>query len=346
MKSLWLRQEREVSKRGRRETCISIKIDVGVSMDYSVVICTRNRAGQLAQMLEVFKNLHIPSGVQWEMVVVDNGSTDDTAQVIESFSTTLPMRRVFEPKAGLSNARNAAVDAVKGLYILWTDDDVIVDPEWLSAYHRASKTWPDAAVFGGKVVCDFEEPSPIWFKKSAEHLGDLLAARDFGDKPLPLAKYGDPTPYGANYAIKTKEQRQHLYDPSLGVAPNRRWGGEETAVISAMLRDGAEGWWVPDAIVHHQIPTSRQTIEYIFQYYEACGELRAHNALSKGQENNKRYVVRACFVFACAFVRFAIMYTLNQKAWVKALSIVALHLGRIKHGLAQYVNALKENRRS
>jgi glycosyltransferase involved in cell wall biosynthesis len=121
-------------------------------MMITVAIPTLNRAESLKRTLESLAAMRIPMDLAWEVLVVNNGGTDHTDQVIDSFVGRLPIRRVVEPKRGVSNARNRAVDEAKGDYILWTDDDVVVDPGWLAAYADAFKRWPDVAVFGGKIV--------------------------------------------------------------------------------------------------------------------------------------------------------------------------------------------------
>src|SRR4051812_25892690 len=120
-------------------------------MRFSVAICTRNRAASLRRTLASIAAAAQPHA-DWETIVVDNGSTDDTADVASSFDERLPIRVVHEAEAGLSRARNAAVRVAQGEYIVWTDDDCVVDARWLTAYVDAFDRWPSAAVFGGPIV--------------------------------------------------------------------------------------------------------------------------------------------------------------------------------------------------
>src|SRR5437899_2703201 len=103
-------------------------------MRVTVVICTWNRARLLDRTLTAMRRLRIPEATQWELLVVNNNCTDDTDEVIEKHLTHLPIRRLVEPEQGHSNARNRALTVATGDLILWTDDDVEVDPEWLLAY--------------------------------------------------------------------------------------------------------------------------------------------------------------------------------------------------------------------
>lgn len=243
-------------------------------IDVTVVICTRNRALQLASVLDSACKLIIPAHLSWEFIVVDNGSQDNTADVVARYSDRLPIRCVREEKAGLSNARNLGVKEAKGDYICWTDDDVVIDPNWLSAYFSAFKYHPEAAVFGGRVIPFLEKPTPAWFEKAKYEwpLSSLLAYRDFGDDVIPLTFEGALVPWGANFAIRAKEQKTYSYNPQLGVSPNHKRVGEETDVIYRVFKEGGSGWWVPQSKVSHIIPPKRQTLQYLYDYSYLGGE--------------------------------------------------------------------------
>jgi glucosyl-dolichyl phosphate glucuronosyltransferase len=247
---------------------------IGRPLDVSIVICTRNRARQLSDVLTSARELIVPRGLAWEFIVVDNGSSDSTGDVIARFAADLPMRAVREEQPGLSNARNRGVAEARGRYICWTDDDVIIDRNWLSAYVAAFARHPEAAVFGGRVLPVLQPPTPQWFEENRSEwpLTTLLAMRDFGEADIPVTFEGGRTPYGANFAVRTVEQRRHLYDPELGVSPAHKRVGEETDVIFRILREGGSGWWVPDSKVSHLIPAKRQTMRYVYDYFFLAGE--------------------------------------------------------------------------
>jgi glycosyltransferase involved in cell wall biosynthesis len=234
----------------------------------SVTICTRNRANSLARTLNSLVVAASHVNELWELQIVDNGSTDDTKVIVSSFEGKLPIRLIVENLPGLSNARNAAVANARGNYILWTDDDVIVHENWLNAYTTAFTKYTECVVFGGTATPLYETPTQPWFIARERELETLLAIRDNPEwHEITLSHL----PYGLNYAIRTKEQRAFPYDPDLGVAPGRRRGGEEIAVICAILASGAKGIWVWDAKVQHIIPSERQNSRYIWQYYRGSG---------------------------------------------------------------------------
>jgi glycosyltransferase involved in cell wall biosynthesis len=149
---------------------------MAIELAVTTAICTWNLGATISSL----QQLSIPPGVHWEVLIVNNSCTDDTDEVVEQFSDRLPIRLLHEKQQGLSNARNCAIDAAKGDYILWTDDDVIVDPNWLVAYVNAFRTWPHAALFGGPIKLKLQGSPPPWLPEMLrdESLGSVYAHRD------------------------------------------------------------------------------------------------------------------------------------------------------------------------
>ena len=243
--------------------------------EITVAICTCNRASSLRQTLCSLRDIAVPDDLAWELVVVNNNCTDETDRVLEEFTGLLPLRREFEPRQGASHARNRVLEVARGDYIVWTDDDVIVDRDWLAAYARAFRRWPDAAVFGGFIRPRYEEPVASWIIENETLLGGPLVIRDFGDKPVLLSVQERRFPYGANFAVRASEQRMFRYNPDLGIGPGRGRLGDEVDVVERILRSGATGYWIPDARVWHCIGRDRQTIRFVARYSAAWGETLA-----------------------------------------------------------------------
>lgn len=239
----------------------------------TVALCTWNRAPLLRRALASLAALEIPAGVQLEILVVDNGSSDATPELLREHARTLPLRPLREPEPGLSRARNRAVAEARGAWILWTDDDALVLPEWLAAYVSASLRHPDASFFGGATLPWPERPPPDWIAASWEQLADVWAIRTLPPEPAPISRAR--LPVGANFAIRSDVQRRHLYDPRLGRRRDALVGGEETAVLRALLAEGNRGWWVPDARVRHWIPSERMTERHLRRVWLGNGSERA-----------------------------------------------------------------------
>ena len=237
----------------------------------TVGICTWNRAHLLDLALASFYDLRIPEHIKWELLIVNNNCNDETDDVIAKHGAHLPIRRLFEPQPGKSHALNHAIHEAHGEYILWTDDDALVDPNWIGAYADAFSRWPEASIFGGPVKPWFRTGPPNWLNEETLSLvSSAYAILDFGEESDELTYRN--LPYGVNMAIRYKEQSQYLYDTNLGPRPNSELRGEETVLMNKMLEDGAKGRWVPGAIVRHYIPEGRQTIRYLKNYYRGYGE--------------------------------------------------------------------------
>ncbi len=251
-------------------------------MNVTIAICTRNRAKSLARTLDSVAAMSIPRDARWEVLIVNNGSTDETPSVIHSFKEVLPIHETLEPEVGTSRARNRAVGEARGEYIVWTDDDVLVDRDWLCAYVTAFHRWPDSALFGGKALPLFEGTVPAWLNETFDLVGAVFAFRDFGDIPVQFTLEGRRIPYGTNYALRTVEHKAHPFNPRLGASPENRMYGEETDVIERVLRSGETGYWVPEAKVQHRIPQDRMTLGYIDKYYRGYGRNLAYHDSNLG----------------------------------------------------------------
>ncbi len=238
-------------------------------MDITVAICTWNRASLLDQTLARMGEMHIPQGIEWELLVVDNNCTDHTQEVVKQHTERLPLRGLQETKQGLSNARNCAVDSACGELLVWTDDDIQVDLGWLAAYARGMQEEPEASFFGGPIIPWFPNTPPGWFLKILPRVATAYGMRDFGEQTM--AYTDKKCPFGGNYAIRTAVQRRYRYDPNLGVKGGGRLGGEETAVARQMLADGLHGQYLPDAQVKHYVPVEHQTLKFLRRHYYCQG---------------------------------------------------------------------------
>jgi glucosyl-dolichyl phosphate glucuronosyltransferase len=247
----------------------------------TIAICTRDRAESLRRALTALAEMTVPSDAEWEVVAVNNDSTDHTDTVIESFADRLPIRQEFEFRHGLSHARNRAVEAARGDYIIWIDDDVVVGREWLTAYVAAFRRRPDAAVFGGPVMPRYVPPMPKWFASAEPYIGAWVYARRDVEQEEKIAVKG-LTPLGPNFALRAAEQRAFRYDPELGHGPGRLRRGEETDVITAILEAGASGYWVPGARAEHWSEQSQYTLIYIKSWFASLGEAEAYRTARRG----------------------------------------------------------------
>lgn len=301
-------------------------------MTVTVAICTWNRAALLDQTLARMRELVAP-GVEWELLVVNNNSTDHTDAVIEKHASALPLRRLLETKQGLSNARNCAVENARGDFLIWTDDDVLVDPNWLAAYVAASAAYPEAQFFGGPVEPWFEVEPPAWVKRNLALLDGPFALRQLGTETRAFGPR--ETPYGANMAFRTAALKRHQFDPALGRIGTGMLSGEETALIERIRADGGSGVWVAPARVRHFIPAARLTTGYVWKFFHGLGrtqfrEAGANSAVPRlfGAE---RWAVRN---YLSARARSLLLAPLGGSGWLTSFAAAAVARGVIDESRA------------
>ncbi len=231
----------------------------------TVALCTWNRAKLLDQTLTQMHALRIPTDVEWELLVVNNNCTDETDAVIARHQNDLPIRRLFEPVPGVSHAKNRAMEVARGELMLWTDDDVLVDPGWLAAYREAAARWPEAGYFGGMIEPWFEVSPPGWILENVQRLQGMLVVRNLGSEERFFSE--TEFPFGANMAFRTEALRTCRFDPNLGRAGKSEIRGEETALVRDLRSKGFRGVWVPGARVSHFVTRERLTRRYVWSYY-------------------------------------------------------------------------------
>ena len=298
-------------------------------MDVTVAICTFNRAEKLERTLQSLTALCIPAGVAWEVIVVDNNSTDATGEVARRYETRLPIRCLFEAVPGKSLAANRVLDAASGKLILWIDDDVLVDRLWLAEYLNAASNWPDAAFFGGTVDPWFEGTPPSWMLKNIALLNEPFALTQYSRAIEPL---GERAVVGANMATRTEIHRRFRFDVRLGPKGNRAPAdiGEETELFARMRNAGFFGLWVGSACVKHVLAAERLTIEYLNHWYAGLGMHVARRAGIRFDVpilfGAPRWAVKK---FVILRAKRAILRPTRSARWVKAVREAALMQGYV-----------------
>ncbi len=180
-------------------------------MHLSVVLCTWNRAPLLRDALEcLVRQVAAPPH---EIVVVDNNSTDDTAQVVRSFQWCPAIRYLYEPQPGLSHARNAGVAATTGELVAFTDDDVRVTPNWMATIATVAGRYPDAACYGGPVLPQWSTPAPAWL---TEEQWIALGVQDHSPEPFRADLTRQVCLIGANLILRRSAlERVGPFDPAV-----------------------------------------------------------------------------------------------------------------------------------
>jgi glucosyl-dolichyl phosphate glucuronosyltransferase len=235
----------------------------------TVAVCTWNRSQRLDRTLNAMRFLRIPKDVTIEILVVNNNCTDDTDRVIEQYASLLPVRRVFERELGISRARNASIAEARGELIVWTDDDVVVHPDWIAEYARAAREWPETSFFGGTIEPLFEGSPPQWVTRHGRKLSGPFGYCHYGDDRRPFDSH--EFPFAGNMAIRSGSIQGQAFSTLVGRVGPRLIHGEETDLLLRMRRDGHLGIWVPGASIKHVIPPGRQSLLYLWKWTVGFG---------------------------------------------------------------------------
>ncbi len=289
-----------------------------------IAICTWNRAGLLAQTLESIGQLAIPVAVDWRVILVDNGSTDTTRDVVAGFSPGLPLRLVSETRQGHTFARNRAIAESTADLIAWTDDDVLVDPAWLKNLVIAANWNPHTSFFGGPVEPVFPDGRPAWIAENWPTVQGCFAARDLGPHPVKLA--ADRLSYGANLAVRGDVQRSFLFDTKLGRCGSEVAGEDELDLQRRLLAAGHPGVWVPDARVKHQIPSERASEQYVRDYFVGQGRRLALSGAAWSRHAWKLALIRSWHAWLYRFKR----PRSKSAAWLAHLARSGLAEGQLR----------------
>ena len=254
--------------------------------DVSIVVCTYNRAASLGLTLDALAAQAIPPGIRWEMILVDNNSTDTTRAVIQRFVATadIPTRSVFVPEQGLSRARNAGIAASRGDIIAFTDDDVLPAKDWVVRIATTLERM-DVDIVGGRIVPAWLEKPPAWLQRRPA-LHDALAILDHPTAARVLDPHGAPAVWGANMAFRRRVfDRVGGFDARRGLVGATLHRGEEIDLVARALAAGCQAVYEPSVIVAHRIGPQRMRLRYLSRLYfqRAEGDALLQSATRRGR---------------------------------------------------------------
>lgn len=252
--------------------------------DLSIVICSHQRPEDLERCLEAIAaaELELP------VIVVDSASTPNLEEVAGSFGDQLPgLVYHYEPRPGLSLARNTGLALAQTTWVAFIDDDACIRPDWLEQLTPALRS--DAWAIGGQAVADFPTPPPRWLSSRLLQYSGITRYPDVPARPI-----GDrhEFPVGANLCVRRKEVLTLGGFPEhLGRIGNALLSGEETVVLDAILAGGGKIWIAPAAVVDHRVSRERYEGRYYWRRLWWQGITRAR--IGGGVRTTVRLIVAA-----------------------------------------------------
>lgn len=256
----------------------------------SVIVCTYNRAECLSATLRSLASLRRDAAEPWELILVDNGSTDDTrARVVQARQRlALPLVYALEERRGKSFALNAAVAIARGDFLAFTDDDVTLHPHWMLEIRRAFARF-DCSAVGGRILPLWPSAPPAWYSvQGPDRLARAIVEFDFGETPFLLSVPA----FGANMAFRRSVFAEHgLFRTDLGPGPGRSrvgGGGEDTEFCRRVMAGGGTIAYAPGMLVYHPVEAHRMTKQYFKRWYFSYGVSRVR--VSPPADTAKRYL--------------------------------------------------------
>jgi glycosyltransferase involved in cell wall biosynthesis len=228
-------------------------------IDASVIVCTYNRAESLKRTLRSLQAQRVREEVNWEVLLIDNNSSDNTRQLVEALQPEFTrLRYFFEVQQGLSHARNRGLSEARGRVILFTDDDVAPEADWVQqVLDGIEEIGCDAC--GGYIAPDWQRPPPSWL---TERFHGFLAVRADREDSYQITRDMLP-PFGANMAFRREVfDRVGAFDVSRGRTGTVLASGEDGDLFDRLLNAGGTVMFFGHAKVHHSIESFRLTKQY------------------------------------------------------------------------------------
>jgi glycosyltransferase involved in cell wall biosynthesis len=241
-------------------------------LDISVCICTYNGENRLPEVLECLLWQMNTHKLAWEVIVIDNNSTDGTAAVVEQFRQKwprhVPLRYGFEPRQGASYARQRAIELARSPLVGFLDDDNNPAPLWVFAAYWFGHQHPQAGGYGSRIQGNFEVAPPPHF----ERIGSLLALTERGDTPLPYPADKKVLPPGAGLVVRRQAWLTGVPATlSLAERVGMRVTGEDLEVVLYIQHHGWDIWYNPAMRVQHRIPRQRLQPDYLLKLCQSIG---------------------------------------------------------------------------
>jgi glycosyltransferase involved in cell wall biosynthesis len=250
-----------------------------------VNVCTYNRHELLREALESIVSNEIGDGVRYEVVVVDNNSTDQTRDVVQSFIErgNTNIRYLFEGRQGLSYARNAAIATARSNILAFTDDDVLVSANWIATIKRSLDSHPEVDCVGGKVLPAWSSQPPSWL--TSEHWAPLGAA-DYGDRPLYVNSDNRLCLITANLAFrKPALERIGKFRPQLQRVQDSLGSMEDHELLTRLWHENGQALYIPQLVVRSQVTDDRLTKHYHRRWHMGHGRFYAMARLEEIEQS-------------------------------------------------------------
>ncbi|MBN3910030.1 MAG: glycosyltransferase family 2 protein [Nostoc sp. NMS1] len=288
------------------------------SLDFTVSIPTYNGAKRLPKVLDLLLNQTGVENLNWEIIIIDNNSKDDTNKISEYYqkfsNQNFSVRYFLEKEQGIAFARMRAINEARGEFIAFIDDDNLPKNDWVLQSYLFGKEHPQAGAWSGQIHGDFEVKPP----KDFARIQAFLAIREHGSQPYLFDADNLRLPPGAALVVRKQAWCESVPEQLVfkGRLTKLMVGGDDTEALLYLHKKGWEIWYNPAMHIDHQIPHWRLEKDYLLVIARGCG--------------------------LCIFQ----LRLINAKNWQKPILLVKTILGnlhRVLHHLIKYRGQLESN---
>lgn len=223
----------------------------------SVLLATHNGADTIERTLAAMSVLRAPSD-GWELIVVNNASTDDTERRVLAWRDRLPLHYLVESRLGKAAAINTGLEHVTGDLIVMTDDDVLPDAGWLVEWRRAADALPQCSVLGGAIVPEFDGPPPVWTMPESSYTVLYGATPPYAEGEIEPRNVS-----GANIAVRASLLAQGWRFGEDFLVGKRGLMGEDADFVRRAGAAGHKVGFAPTARLRHIIHPEQKSWRWI-----------------------------------------------------------------------------------
>ena len=242
-------------------------------IDFTVAICTYNGEHRLPEVLDRLKAQVSIEGLRWEVIIIDNNSQDNTAQVVRDYQsvwpTAYPIRYYFERKQGAAFARNLALQSARSQLVGFLDDDNLPAANWIATAYAFGEDHPTVGAYGSQIHGQFESPPPENFHR----IESFFAITQRGPEPHQYEPRLKVLPPSAGLVVRRSVWLENVPEKCLltGRFDSFMLTGEDLEALSYIQLTDWEIWHNPAMQVHHKIPSWRLDSQYLMPFFSGVG---------------------------------------------------------------------------
>ncbi|AFZ03149.1 hormogonium polysaccharide biosynthesis glycosyltransferase HpsE [Calothrix sp. PCC 6303] len=244
-----------------------------MNIDFTVAVPTYNGEKRLPELLERLKNQINTENLTWEIIIVDNNSTDNTAKLVKSYQENwqfpYQLKYLLETKQGAAHARKLAVAQAKGKFIGFLDDDNYPESNWVANAYIFGEKYPQAGAFASQIHPNWEVNPPDNFQR----ITPFLAITERGDMPLLYDPKANLLPPSAGLVIRQQAWLESVPETQIliGRVGGNMLAGEDLEMLAYIQKAGWEIWYNPEMEIYHQIPQWRLQRDYLIPFFRGIG---------------------------------------------------------------------------